>query len=324
MQIVDPIYGSVEIREPVLVGLINSKPVQRLKGISQAGPPAELFHESVYSRFEHSVGVMLLLQRLGAGIEEQMAGLLHDVSHTVFSHVIDLVQDSAVQEDFQDRMHEKYLKNSDVPLILAKHGFGLSDIQPIEKFSLLEKPLPDLCADRVDYALREFKISLNLGITPLCLQNLCAHQGSIAFKDCAIARQFAVAFLRLQTNRWGAAETAVRYQLLATVLKIALAEKSLTKNDFYSEDAIVLSKLKKSKNPQIQQALKILSQKKLALVASPNNPQFVAKKKFRYVDPLFLQNGGLTRLSDYDSKWKKEIGEARKENERGIRVSLAK
>jgi len=50
------------------------------------------------TRFDHSVGVMLLIRKLGAGsspasalLKEQVAALLHDVSHTAFSHVIDYV-----------------------------------------------------------------------------------------------------------------------------------------------------------------------------------------------------------------------------------------
>ncbi len=34
---------------------------------------------------------MMLVNRLGGSLEEQIAALLHDVSHTAFSHVIDYV-----------------------------------------------------------------------------------------------------------------------------------------------------------------------------------------------------------------------------------------
>jgi len=37
MRYKDPIYGEVEITEPVIVELINSPSLQRLKGIDQAG-----------------------------------------------------------------------------------------------------------------------------------------------------------------------------------------------------------------------------------------------------------------------------------------------
>ncbi|HUB93002.1 MAG TPA: HD domain-containing protein [Verrucomicrobiae bacterium] len=89
MTIDDRVYGSAEVNSNVLLDLINSQPVQRLKGIAQFGIPDEFYHKQNYSRYEHSVGVMILLQRLGASEEEQIAGLLHDVSHTAFSHVID-------------------------------------------------------------------------------------------------------------------------------------------------------------------------------------------------------------------------------------------
>ena len=37
LEINDRVYGKIVIDEPVLIELINSKPVQRLKGINQAG-----------------------------------------------------------------------------------------------------------------------------------------------------------------------------------------------------------------------------------------------------------------------------------------------
>lgn len=43
MIVQDIIYGSFEINEPVLIELINSKPIQRLKGIAQYGLPDEYY-----------------------------------------------------------------------------------------------------------------------------------------------------------------------------------------------------------------------------------------------------------------------------------------
>ncbi len=89
MIINDAIYGKYKINEPVLVELIKSRPMQRLKKIAQLGIPDRFYHIRGFSRFEHSLGVMLLLRKLNASLEEQAAGLLHDVSHTAFSHVVD-------------------------------------------------------------------------------------------------------------------------------------------------------------------------------------------------------------------------------------------
>ena len=115
MEIRDVIYGTFEIEEQVLVDLINSKPVQRLKTIEQQGLPEEYDIFPGYKRYEHSVGVMLLLKKLKASIEEQITGLLHDVSHTAFSHVVDWVMGDRVKEDFQDKVHQDIISNSEIP-----------------------------------------------------------------------------------------------------------------------------------------------------------------------------------------------------------------
>ncbi len=85
MLITDALYGSFEI-DGVLEELILSERVQRLKGIHQAGASFLVNSKWNISRFEHSIGVMLLIKKFGGSVEEQIAALLHDVSHTVFSH----------------------------------------------------------------------------------------------------------------------------------------------------------------------------------------------------------------------------------------------
>ena len=155
MKIIDIVYGKEEINEPILIELINSAPIQRLKGVSQFGIPDEYYHKKGFSRFEHSIGVLILLRRLNAKLEEQVAGLLHDVSHTAFSHLIDWVIGDPSKEDYQDKTLLKTLEETEISQILKKYGFSPKKIAGIEKFFLLEQRAPNLCADRVDYTLRE-------------------------------------------------------------------------------------------------------------------------------------------------------------------------
>ena len=108
MEIKDDIYISHRIEDKSLVSLINSSSVQRLKDISQLGIPDEYSHRKGFSRYEHSLGVLILLKNLGASLEEQVAGLLHDVSHTPFSHVMDWVIGDPSKEDYQDNIHKLY------------------------------------------------------------------------------------------------------------------------------------------------------------------------------------------------------------------------
>ena len=112
MKIEDRVYGDFIVKEGVLIDLMESIPMQRIKGVNQAGASQYLFSGRDVSRYEHCVGVMILLDKLGAGLEEKIAGLLHDVPHTAFSHVVDFVyRDNNDNHDFHERFHEKIIMN---------------------------------------------------------------------------------------------------------------------------------------------------------------------------------------------------------------------
>jgi hypothetical protein len=97
----DAIHGSFTIIEPVLVDLLLSKPVERLRHVLQHGITGLLgmTPSPAITRHEHSVGAMLLVRRAGGSIEAQAAALLHDIAHTALSHVVDGVFGYVVHED---------------------------------------------------------------------------------------------------------------------------------------------------------------------------------------------------------------------------------
>ena len=158
----DPVYGKNKITEPVLLDLMATQAMQRTRGVLQHGVSALVGVTVPTSRFDHSMGVMLLVRRLGAVLEEQIAALLHDVSHTAFSHVIDYVFDGHNTQGYHEERKLEYVAGTDIPLMLANHGYNWLDFMDEENFSLLEQDLPNLCADRLDYFLRDarrFKVS---------------------------------------------------------------------------------------------------------------------------------------------------------------------
>ena len=76
MQVNDIVYGPVDLAEPVLLELLASRAVQRLHGVLQHGITAVVGVTRPTTRFEHSLGAMLLVRRLGADLHEQIAALL--------------------------------------------------------------------------------------------------------------------------------------------------------------------------------------------------------------------------------------------------------
>jgi HD superfamily phosphohydrolase len=66
MKYQDAVYGTVNITEPVLLDLMVSAAMQRLKGVQQHGISSLIGITQPVTRFEHSLGAMLLVRRLGA------------------------------------------------------------------------------------------------------------------------------------------------------------------------------------------------------------------------------------------------------------------
>ncbi|MBS3080371.1 NUDIX domain-containing protein [Candidatus Pacearchaeota archaeon] len=290
----DKVYGREEIKEKILVELINSKPVQRLRHIFQYGMPDEYYHKKNFSRYEHSIGVMILLRRLNASLKEQIAGLLHDVSHTAFCHVIDWVIGDPSKEDFQDNNHLNFILNSEIKFILEKYNYGIREIADIDKFSLLEREIPGLCADRVDYCLRELdneSISVDFFTSSLINQN-----EQICFKHIKVAEKFATEFLRLQNEHWAGKQARCRYFILSRILKKALDYGIISLQDFYSTDKEIIEKLANSNDPYITEHLTLL--KEGLLIEEVDDGGILLKKKFRYVDPEVLIDNKIKRLSE--------------------------
>ncbi len=320
MTIKDKIYGNIRIEEPILLELLKSPSILRLKNISQFGIPDKYYHFKNFSRYEHSVGVMILLKKLGATLEEQIAGLLHDVSVLTFSHIVDWVFANGREgiEDYHDTIHEKFIKKTEIPKILKKFKFSLERILNEENFSLLENKIPDLCADRVDYSFREFKDWLNPKIVNSCIKELVNYNGEIVFNNRKDAFDFAVNFLELQTKHWGGQEAIIRYHLFSKALKIALDEKILLEKDFYKDELFILNKFENAQDQRIKEIFKILKKKKIKKKKNDSGQKII--KKFRYVNPKVISNGKLVRLSKLNSEFTKIINKHKEKNKKGLVV----
>ncbi len=319
MKVKDNVYGTFEIKEPVLLKLLKSPSVFRLKKISQYGVPDKYHHLKNYSRFEHSVGVMLLLRKLGATLEEQVAGLLHDVSVLAFSHIADWVFSDGEKgnENYHDQIHEAFINKTEIPDLLRGFGFSLGRILNDENFPLLENNIPNLCADRIDYSLREFKYWLNPSIVKNCISDLVNYNGEIVFASEKEAFIFATNFLELQTQNWGNYEAVARYHLFSTALKRALKFGVIHERDFFGDESTFLAKLEKAKDKKIQDTLEILKESSLN-IQKKSGKRIV--KKFRYVDPKIISNDKLIRLSKLSRKFQQKLEKHRKINRRGIFV----
>tara|TARA_Y100000310_G_scaffold152277_2_gene151788 strand:+ start:4535 stop:5497 length:963 start_codon:yes stop_codon:yes gene_type:complete len=317
MKVNDVIYGEEEIEEQVLIDLINSKSIQRLKGISQY-MPKEYFHKKEFSRYDHSLGVMILLRRLSAKLNEQIAGLIHDVSHTAFSHVTELIFGDPRKDDHQDKNHKKFIENSDIPKILSKHGLDYNNFLDLKKYTLLEREIPNLCADRVDYALRQIFIEEGKEKSNDCVKGLINVEGKIVFNSYDVAKFFALCFLKYQVYIWGSDEGKIRFKILAEILNHALKKGIISSKDLWKDDEYVLLILRNVDDEEITSRFKLLERNN---VSDLENYKENLPKKFRHVDPLVLIEDDFFKLSEISEDYKKLLN---LEKEKSMKLNFSK
>lgn len=247
MLINDLLYWSFDITEPVIQELIASAPMQRLKGVDQAGYFEPYVPGGSHSRYEHSVWVFLLLRMYGAWLEEQIAGLLHDVSHGAFSHCLDYAFDewNTKEHSHQDNIFEQFIKASEIPSILVKYGYNIDAIIDDSRFPLKETSLPDLCADRIDYSLRGAYHYKRRSLDELhqLLKTLKADGGKWYFDTPEEARKFADFFKEMNDECYSCLDSAIMFQTVGEYLRHAIKQWYITRDDAYTTDRQVIDKI---------------------------------------------------------------------------------
>ena len=309
MRYTDRIYREVEISEPAVLELIKSSTIQRLKEIDQSGYFEPFFPGTAHNRFEHSLGVFCLLKIYGVSLEEQIAGLIHDVSHSAFSHCVDYVLNAGSEKKHthQDNIFAEFVKKSEIPEILKKYNLDLNYILDDENFPLKEKELPDLCADRIDYSLRTAAVfgELDASGVNYFLDNLIAKNNQWLFKDFESAKKYTELFLKLNTKYYSGIHSAVMFRTVGDYLKYALQREYISENDLYTTDKLVLSKI--GNYLKKDEKLKLLFDRmnnKVGFKNDPNDYDAQVFCKSRVVDPLCSHNGEIKRVSEIDASWK--------------------
>lgn len=322
----DQLYGPAVIDEPVLLDLLQSPEMQRLRHVLQHGITGFLGLTQPISRFDHSVGVLLLVRRLGASLLEQVAALLHDVSHTAFSHVIDHVLSTPTGESYHEATKGAYLQSSTIPALLARHGYNWRDLLDDSPYTLLEQPAPALCADRLDYFLRDGQ-ALGL-VAPSdvirVLTHLTVHDGRMVLTEAPTARWLAETYIQADNLSWSNPQALGLYELMARTLRLALEVEALNEADLWQTDQQVWDQLRGFPNQELQRQLTVLASIP-QFVETSVDPAIALKPKVRTIDPPVLADGTVLPLSAFDADFKayREAYLQRKQRRMGLQVLQA-
>ncbi|PEE34229.1 HD domain-containing protein [Bacillus cereus] len=297
MIISDVLYGEFEV-DQVVEELISSKSMQRLKGIHQNGASYLMNEKWNVTRFDHSVGVMLLVKKLGGSVKEQIASLLHDVSHTAFSHVIDYVFHNE-DESYHEEIFSSVVKNSEIPAILAKYGYNYEDILLDDsKWTLLERSAPELCADRVDYTLRDMYTYgyISLEEVHSFLEDVIKVKGKMVLQNIEIAEWFTETYYKEVIDFFMEPMNIYGNDMLAKTLKVALHKRIIHADDFLLEDEELISKLQQCNDPEVE-ALLSKVHRNVKVKEDRNDYDLHQKNKVRLIDPPLLREGKIVQSS---------------------------
>lgn len=329
--LVETVYGDFEVTEPILIDLFKHPVMERIKHVEQYGPRCYVDKKiQSYSRYDHCVGVWALLRLYGASLQEQVAGLLHDVSHTVFSHVGDyLFKNSSQLHSYQDSIHAWYLAKFDLPELCAKHGMSFDALMHKDQaYAMLEQDLPNLCADRIEYNIKAALMNgfIKRDEVKTLLSFLKYEDGHWFFTDVRYACLLGKASLNGTLHEWGGPAVYTIDRNAAYALERAM-EINLVSFDevHFSQDNIIWERLCASSDPIIQACMNKMQKfnDQFVLVKADDGGDFI-KTKYRGIDPLIkTTDGKLERLTLVDEVYAQEVNCVKEQTAQGWHVAWA-
>lgn len=213
--------------------------LQRLKGIGLfcGCDYTSLFDiDTFYSRYDHSLGVALIIWHFTHDKKQTLAGLFHDVSSPVFSHAIDFFNGDYIHQESTEERNQQILGNdSHLRTLLKRDGINLEEVWDYKDYPIADNPKPRLSADRLEYTLATslFVFHQPMDKMAMIYKDLVATQNEISFTHLEPALDFM--HCMHQANLFYLSnEDKLSLQLLADILKSMCQDQLLTMDDFYT------------------------------------------------------------------------------------------
>lgn len=133
MIIRDPVHGDIELG-PAERRVLDTREVQRLRGIKQLGTAHLVYPGCVHTRFDHSLGTLAMSKRLIGSLRRNgfdvpaadeelvaIAALVHDISHIPFGHTFEDERRIFPRHDNPRRL-EAFLAGGEIGQVLDDLG----------------------------------------------------------------------------------------------------------------------------------------------------------------------------------------------------------
>ena len=190
----DAVHGDVYLSHEELA-ILDTREMQRLRGVRQLGTAFLVFPGVNHTRFEHSIGTLFVTQQvidainlnfeldsrrnLGVGEGEarviRAAALIHDVTHIPYGHNFEDQSGMLPRHDSSERFEAMLSEETELGQVLRSQGLA-DDVRRILAPRATDTATPPywsqvlsdtICSDLCDYLARDaYYTGLNLSVDP--------------------------------------------------------------------------------------------------------------------------------------------------------------
>lgn len=260
----------------------------------------------LYSRFDHSVGVALLVWRFTGDARQTLAGLFHDIATPCFAHVVDFMLGDSMKQEATEGGTRKMIEGSaHIQSLLKEMGLTTDDVADYHMYPIADNDSPRLSADRLEYTLGNL---VNYGLTTPervrqmldGLEVLRAEDGreELGFSNRDEALAFAVGALDMG-RIYVCEPDRFSMQALAEMLNRARNAGVITMDELWRDEPFLIEKL--CKNGRFQKEW-VRYRKYHKIIHREDG--IVVRAKKRYIDPLV---SGIGRVSRIDTAFRNEV-----------------
>ncbi|MDY6761595.1 MAG: hypothetical protein SVY41_00940, partial [Candidatus Nanohaloarchaea archaeon] len=182
--------------------------------------------------------------------------------------------------------------------------------------------LPDLCADRIDYFLRDWHGNTGERLDRF-LDAVAVRDDRFVMTDRSTAEQYALRYLEAAERWWANPEEVATFELFADAIRAALDAGELAEEDLFGTDDDVLHALQQSDVERVTEVMDLFDTG-FSVEVDRDDPDFVGETKFRYVDPMVVADGGQCRVTDYSEQVRQRVEEHRQYVESGYPLRIVR
>lgn len=258
-----------------------------------------------YSRYDHSIGVALIIWHFTHHQTQTIAGLFHDIATPVFAHTIDFLNgDYETQESTEKNTEQIITSSQEIMSLLKKYHIDVSQVIDYHIYPIADNDSPQLSADRLEYTLGNM---LNYGFCSIEQIKTFYNDLIVAFNEQDIEElsfqttDIAIAFSQMAIQNsyvYIADEDRFSMQALADIIHYAIDNHILTKQDLYQDEPYVIQCLcSHSTTKEMWLTFTQYSQIKKAYQRPNHGYWLQVNAKKRYINPLIINKGRVTHVS---------------------------